>query len=249
MAIDTHLHLAYEYDDINYVIKNAYDKGVFCLILGGSSPKDNGENMKIISDFDNMYAAVGYHPEFANVISNQDLRLLEKFIENNNKIIAIGEIGLDYYYENNNKKEQIELFKKQLNLAVKYSLPVVIHSRDAFLDTYNILKQYKLKGVIHCFSGSYEVAQKYIQLGYYLGIGGVVTFKNSNLKDVIQKIGLDNIVLETDSPYLSPIRGKKNEPANIVYIRDYLSKLLDIDVDRVEEITNFNAMSLFDLDV
>ena len=129
MAIDTHLHLAYEYDDINYVIKNAYDKGVFCLILGGSSPKDNGENMKIISDFDNMYAAV--------VISNQDLRFLEKFIENNNKIIAIGEIGLDYYYENNNKKEQIELFKKQLNLAVKYSLPVVIHSRDAFLDTYN----------------------------------------------------------------------------------------------------------------
>ena len=119
------------------------------------------------------------------------------------------EIGLDYYYGKDNKEAQKELFVRQLDLAVKYDMPVVIHTRDAFLDTYNILKEYNLKGVIHCFSDSLETALSYINLGYYLGIGGVVAFKNSNLKDVVKEVGVSKIVLETDSPYLSPFRGKK----------------------------------------
>ncbi len=139
------------------------------------------------------------------------------------------------------------MFKRQLDIAKNYNLPVVIHTRDAFLDTYNILKEYDLKGIIHCFSGSLEVAKKYINLGYYLGIGGVVTFKNSNLKEVVKKIGIDNIVLETDSPYLSPFRGKKNEPANIKYICEYLTKIFDLSYDEVAEKTTLNAKSVFDI--
>ena len=136
-----------------------------------------------------------------------------------------------------------------LILAVRYNLPVVIHTRDAFLDTYNILKEYNLKGVIHCFSGSVEVAKKYLSLGYYLGIGGVVTFKNSKLKDVVKEIGLSKIVLETDSPYLSPYRGEVNEPCNVRYICDFISEYLGISSDEVSLVTTGNACRLFDLDV
>ena len=136
-----------------------------------------------------------------------------------------------------------------MKLAEKYNKPVVIHTRDAIEDTYQILKKHKVKGVIHCFSGSYEMALKFIDLGFYLGIGGVITFKNSKLKDTVLKIGLEHIVLETDSPYLSPepYRGKKNGPQNIYHIAKYLADLFDTDLKKVEEITSKNATSLFDL--
>ena len=169
-------------------------------------------------------------------------------VENrNNKIVAIGEIGLDYHYTKKNKEKQKELFIKQIQLANKYNLPIVIHSRDAVKDTIDILKNYKSFGVIHCFSESKEVANEYIKLGYKLGIGGVLTFKNSNLKDVIKDIPLENIVLETDSPFLSPIRGSVNEPKNIKLIAECLSNIKNITISEVAKKTTDNVCKVFNI--
>lgn len=247
MLIDTHLHLDDYGLDIDKVVNRAKSVGVNYLIVSGSELSDNKFNNDLVSKYDNIFMSAGFHPCMADSVKDEDLVFLENIINSNKKVVAVGEIGLDYYYGSDNKEKQIILFRKQLDLAVKYKLPVVIHTRDAFLDTYNILKEYKLSGVIHCFSGSVETAREYISLGYYLGIGGVVTFKNSKLSNVIKEIGLDRVVLETDSPYLSPDRGDKNEPSNVRVICDYLSDLLNIDKKEVEKITSSNARDLFDL--
>lgn len=249
MLIDTHLHLVNEDYDIDEVLNRAMEKGVFYFVVGGSEFEDNRLNNDLVSRYENVYMSAGFHPCMADTVTEEDLVFLEEIIKNNKKVVAIGEIGLDYYYGKDNKDLQISLFRRQLDLAVKHKLPVVIHTRDAFLDTYNILKEYDLKGVIHCFSGSLENAKKYISLGYYLGIGGVVTFKNSKLSEVIKELGLEKVVLETDSPYLSPDRGKKNEPCNVRVICKYLSNLLGISESDVEKITSLNAIGLFDLDI
>ena len=163
--------------------------------------------------------------------------------------MGIGEIGLDYYYTKDNKEKQISLFKKQLSLAEKLSMPVVIHSREAFLDTYQLLSNFKGTGVIHCFTSNIENANKYIKLGFKLGIGGVLTFKNSNLKEVIRKIDLKSVVLETDSPYLSPepFRGKKNTPSNVVLVAERIAEIKNLSLKEVGRITTLNASELFDL--
>ena len=186
----------------------------------------------------NIYITLGYHPEYANDINDEDLILLEKQIsENKDKIVGIGEIGLDYYYQKDNKDQQKKLFESQINLAKKYNLPIIVHSRNATEETYDILKKSNVTGIIHCFSGSLEMANKYIQLGYKLGIGGVITFKNSNLKNVIKEIDLKNIVLETDSPYLSPERGNKNEPSNIKKIAEFIASIKNISYEEVAHVT------------
>lgn len=248
MLIDTHLHLFNENYNIDEVVSRAKDAGVKYLIVSGSDLVDNKFNEKLLDTYDNVFLSVGYHPSCALDVSGEDLNYLEDLIKLD-RVVAIGEIGLDYHYGKDDRDKQIELFRFQLDLAVRYNLPVVIHTRDAFLDTYNILKEYNLKGVIHCFSGSVEVAKKYLSLGYYLGIGGVVTFKNSKLKDVVKEIGLSKIVLETDSPYLSPYRGEVNEPCNVRYICDFISEYLEISSDEVSLVTTGNACRLFDLDV
>ncbi len=246
MLIDTHLHLANEDYDIDKVIKEANNNNVKILILGGTDKNDNIDNIKLSKKYKNVFLTFGYHPEYADEIKNEDYNLLEKQIKDNlNKTVAIGEIGLDYYHDKANKKKQITMFKKQIELAKKYNLPVVIHSREATEDTYNVLKDSNIKGIIHCFSGSLETAKKYIKLGFLLGIGGVVTFKNSNLKDVIKEIDLKNIVLETDSPYLSPNRGEKNEPKNIKIIAEYIANIKEITLEQVEKITTENAKNIF----
>ena len=248
MLIDTHLHLVNEGYDIDEVIDRAKDAGVKYLIVSGSDLVDNRLNRKLLDIYDNVFLSAGYHPSCALDVSDEDLSYLEGLVKLD-RVVAIGEIGLDYHYGKDDRDKQIELFRVQLDLATKYNLPVVIHTRDAFFDTYNILKEYKLKGVIHCFSGSAEVAKKYLSLGYYLGIGGVVTFKNSKLKDVVKEIGFDRIVLETDSPYLSPYRGKVNEPCNVRYICFFLADYLGVSFDDVCLVTSSNACSLFDLSV
>lgn len=248
MLIDTHLHLFNENYNIDEVISRAKDAGVKYLIVSGSDLVDNRFNKELLDTYDNVFLSVGYHPSCALDVSDEDLNYLEDLIKFD-RVVAIGEIGLDYHYGKDDRDKQIELFRFQLDLAVRYNLPVVIHTRDAFLDTYNILKEYNLKGVIHCFSGSVEVAKKYLSLGYYLGIGGVVTFKNSKLKDVVKELGLSKIVLETDSPYLSPYRGEVNEPCNVRYICDFISEYLEISSDEVSLVTTGNACRLFDLDV
>ena len=244
--IDSHCHLVNEDYDIEDVINRAKEVGVNYLIVGGSEREDNKLNMDLINRYENINACVGFHPSMASDVTEKDFDDLEEYLKNN-KVIAIGEIGLDYYYGKDDVEEQKNLFIRQLEIAKKYNLPVVIHTRDAFLDTYNTLKKYDLSGVIHCFSGSLEVARQYMDLGYYLGIGGVVTFKNSNLKDVVKEIGLDRVVLETDSPYLSPVRGKKNEPANVKLVCDYLAELLNINSEKVANITTNNVKKIFNL--
>ncbi len=250
MFIDTHCHLSLEYyDSIEDVIlenrKNKIDK----MILSGCSKKEIESSLQYIKTFDDVYATIGYHPDQVDKVNAEDMNLLEKLIMNNKKIVGIGEIGLDYHYTKENKEKQISLFKRQLSLAEKLHLPVVIHTRDATEDTINILKEYQLRGVIHCFSGSLETANIYLSLGYKLGIGGVVTFKNSKLGEVIRKVSLSDIVLETDSPYLSPepLRGTINSSKNIPFIADKIAQLKGVKIEEVSKITLENTYNLFDL--
>ena len=243
---DTHFHLSLN-DDIEGIIKRAKESGVDNLILSACSLKDIKESLLIIKKYPNIYLTIGLHPDEINSFSFETISYLENLIINNQNIIGIGEIGLDYYHNKENKKEQIKLFELQLDLAKKLNLPVVIHSRDAFLDTYNILKQYKLKTTIHCFTGSLEIANLYIKEGYLLGIGGVLTFKNSKLKETIKNIPLSNIVFETDSPYLAPepLRGKINEPCNVKIISDCLCSIKNISKEEIRKITTNNVLKQY----
>lgn len=249
MYIDTHCHLSLEdYDDIDLVIKENRENSIDKIIISGCTRDTIKESLELIDKYSEVYATIGYHPSEADITTLDDLVLLEEQIQNK-KVVGIGEIGLDYHYVSDNKDKQIELFRKQMELASKYKLPVVIHSRDATADTINILKEYKVIGDIHCFSGSLETARIYINMGYKLGIGGVVTFNNSNLYKVIESVGLENIILETDSPYLTPepFRGKKNSSKYIPYIALKIANVLNINVEEVAKITTKNASSLFDL--
>ena len=251
MYIDTHCHLSCEdYDDIDLVIKENVGAGVEKIIVSGCTKKDILEALELSLKYDCVYLTIGYHPSEVNDISEEDLNLLEEQIKNNKKVVGVGEIGLDYHYGKDDIEIQKSLFRKQMNLASKLNLPVVIHSRDATEDTINILKEYPdVVGDIHCFSGSLETAKIYISMGYMLGIGGVVTFKNSNLYKVIEVIGLDNIILETDAPYLAPtpFRGKINSSKYIPYIAERLAEILNLEVEKVAKITTDNASKLFDL--
>lgn len=249
--IDTHCHLNKEYyENVETVIKEAVSDNVEYLIVSSCSPENWEENINLINKYKNVYLNISLHPEYGNEEIDYDLYLeqMKKIIKSNSKIIAIGEIGLDYHYDNTNKDRQKDLFIKQIMLAKEYKLPIVIHTRDATKDTIDILKKFNIKGIIHCFSGSLETAREYINMGFYLGIGGVVTFKNSKLKDVIKEIGLDSIVLETDSPYLSPIRGNKNFPKNIKIVAEYIASLLNISVEEVSKKTTLNVKKIYNIE-
>ncbi len=249
--IDTHCHLNKEYyENVDTVIKEAVSDNVEYLIVSSCSPENWEENINLINKYKNVYLNISLHPEYGNEEIDYDLYLekMKKIIKSNSKIIAIGEIGLDYHYDNTNQDRQKDLFIKQIMLAKEYKLPIVIHTRDATKDTIDILKKFNIKGIIHCFSGSLETAREYINMGFYLGIGGVVTFKNSKLKDVIKEIGLDSIVLETDSPYLSPIRGNKNFPKNIKIIAEYIASLLNISVEEVSKKTTLNVKKIYNIE-
>jgi TatD DNase family protein len=248
MFIDTHCHLSIkDYDDIEKIISDDFEK-VDKIIISGCDKESIFESIEIANKYENIFVTIGYHPDQVDVVTEADLDTLENLFSNK-KVIGIGEIGLDYHYDDTKKSEQIELFEKQLDLALKHNLPVVIHSRDATMDTINTLKKYKVKGIIHAFSGSVETAEIYIKMGFLLGIGGVVTFKNSKLYEVVEKIGVDNLVLETDSPYLTPhpYRGKQNSSKYIPIIAEKISDITGLSIEKVGEITSSNAYRLFDL--
>ena len=252
MFIDTHMHIGDDFGiEPDLYVKNASDAQVEVLIASFCEKDDIMLSTKFVEKYKNLYACIGYHPEVSNKIVEKDYEILEEMVKNNPKIVAIGEIGLDYYWNKDNKDKQREVFCKQLEIAEKLKLPVVIHSRDSINETYEILKKYKVSGVIHCFSGSLEMAKKFISLGFLLGIGGVVTFKNSKLFEVIEKLELTNIVLETDSPYLTPEpnRGKTNESSNIFYIAQKIAKIKNIPLENVAKITTENAIRTFDLPI
>ena len=246
--VDTHCHMNLT-DDIDSMIMDAEKNNVLKFIISGCDKKSIRDGLEIIYRYPSIFMTVGFHPDEVDDLTDKDIEDLEVLIKTNKKIVGIGEIGLDYYHNDMNKETQIEFFEKQLDLAEKYDLPVVIHSRESIQDVYDILKKHKNRGVIHCFSGSLEMAKLFIDLGFYLGIGGVLTFKNSKLKEVVTELTLDNIVLETDSPYLAPepYRGHTNYPKNIKIVATELRKLKDISIEEVTEKTTSNVNRIFNL--
>lgn len=245
--IDTHAHILSEfYDDIDELIEEIKSKDIIKVINCADSIETSKEVLNIYNKYEGyLLPAVGIHPEN---IDNSNLETIENIIKEH-KVFAIGEIGLDYHYNDENKDEQKEYFIKQLDLALKYDLPVIIHIREAMQECFDILKTRKNKGIIHCFSGSVEMAREYIKLGYKLGIGGVLTFKNSKLYEVIEKIDLKDIVLETDSPFLSPepFRGKKNKPCNVLYVAKRIAEIKNISLEEVINTTTATAKQIFDI--
>ena len=251
MFIDTHCHLSIEdYDDIPSVIENNRNNKISYMIISGCTRETIVESLSLADTYSDVFVTIGYHPSEASKTTEEDLLLLEEQIKHSS-VVGIGEIGLDYHYGKEDMDLQKKLFRRQLQLASTYHLPVVIHSRDAVEDTIHILKEFpEVKGDIHCFSGSLEVAKIYLSLGYLLGIGGVVTFKNSHLFQVVKEIGLSHIVLETDAPYLAPepFRGQKNSSCRIPVIAKKIADILEISIEEVAYETTKNAKNLFDLD-
>lgn len=247
--IDSHAHIISEfYNNIDEIVKTIKDKGIIDVINCGDGINTSKEVIEINKKYDILKPAVGIHPE--NISDNSKIDELEELIKSN-KIYAVGEIGLDYYWNKENKDDQKDLFIKQLDLAIKYDLPVIIHTRDSIQDCYDILRDRNNRGVIHCFTGSIEMAKLFIKKGYKLGIGGVLTFKNSNLYKVIESIDLDDILLETDSPFLSPepFRGQTNIPSNVYYVASRIAEIKNISVEEVIDITRKNASKLFDINL
>ena len=252
MMIDTHCHLGKEdYENREEVIKNM---GNNIMIVSTASPNDIDDIISLCNKYPNIYGTVGIHPEFASTYTKEDLVKIENSLKHP-KIVGVGEIGLDYYYTKDNKDKQINLFIKQIDLANKYNKTIVIHSREAIEDTYNILKEYKNQNIkcdLHCYSGSLEMAKRFIPLNTCFGIGGVLTFKNENkLKEIVKELDLKHFVLETDSPYLTPepFRGHKNEPNNIKYVAEKIAELKCINLEKTLDITTQNALSLFDINI
>jgi len=249
MYIDVHCHLDSEfYDDIDGIIVNSLKNNVGKLIYNGCNMETNKEVLALVNKYDSVYGAIGFHPTELVNVKEEDYIFLEENIKNK-KIVAIGEIGLDYHYENTDKEKQKYHFIKQLKLAKKYNLPVIVHSRDSIQDTYNILKDYPVKGVLHCYSGSVEMAREFVKLGYFISVGGIITFKNAkNIIEVIKDIDLSYILLETDSPFLTPEphRKEKNQPMYIPLIANKIAEVKGISVEEVRDTSTSNASRLFD---
>lgn len=247
--IDTHCHIYSEYyEDISKLIDEIQEAGIKKIIVNGCDMKSNLEVLELTKKYDIIYGALGFHPTELDDYNDEYIKWLDEHI-NDNKIVAIGEIGLDYHYDNVDKIKQNIVFKKQLEIAKKYNKPIIVHSRDAIKDTYDTLSKYELRGSIHCYSGSLEMAKEFIKLGYYIGVGGVCTYKNAkNIINVLETIPLTYILLETDSPYLSPEgkRGEKNTPANIPIIVNKISEIKRVTKAEIISITTDNATGLFD---
>ena len=248
MLVDTHCHILSEYyKDIDKVVMQAKEAGVGMIIVNGIDRKSNEEILRLVSKYDIVYGALGIQPENAENVVEEDFKFIEEHI-NDDKILAIGEIGLDYHYDID-REIQKEVFERQLDLARKYNKPVIVHSRESIQETYNILKMSDVKGIMHCYSGSVEMAREFCKIGFYLGIGGIATFKNAvNLLKVIKDISIEYIVLETDSPYLSPepYRGKVNEPANVSVILQKICDVKGLEYKEVGDVTTRNVLRLFD---
>ncbi len=247
--IDTHCHLELaDYDNIDEIINICKKEGLKKIIVSGHDLKSSIEAIELTKKYDIVYATVGFLPDILKENTNNDIKKLEILIQEK-KVVGVGEIGLDYYWYKDNKEEQKKLFIDQLNLAKKYNKPVVIHSRDSINDCYQILKDMNLKGTMHCYSGSVEIAKEFIKIGFLISIGGVSTFKNAKtIKNVIKEIPLEYILLETDSPYLTPepFRGKKNYPYYVKYVAQNIALIKKISLEKVTLITTLNANTLFD---
>ena len=247
MMIDTHCHIYdSEMENAEEIIIDAAENDIH-MILNGTDPKSNREVLELASKHDNVHAALGYFHTFADDVTDEDITLLHHQLENSN-VVAVGEIGLDYYHTKENRDAQINLFEKMLELAEKHDLPVIVHSRKSMQDTFDILKGHEVAGSMHAYNGSAEMAREFVKLGFYIGVGATITHKNNRkTRKTVREIGIDGILLETDSPYMPPEekRGEMNTPLNLEFITGKLAEELDIGVDDVVEITAKNAKRLF----
>lgn len=250
MIIDTHAHLnTKEFEhDIDDVLSRAKANDVQLIMVIGMDLEHNLKAIDLAAKYEMIYATVGVHPGYVDTTTTEHLESLIK----KNKVVAVGECGLDLYWTKDNLEIQKKVFIEQIELSIKYKLPLVIHTRNSFAEAYECLLPYKGKafGVFHCFSSHVDDARKAIDLGFYIGIDGPITYKNANeIKEIVEQIDLSHMLVETDSPYLSPIpyRGKRNESSNIVEVVNKIAEIKQISVEEVKEVTTKNAKRLFQL--
>lgn len=247
MIIDTHCHIYNsEMENAEEIIRQAAENDIH-MILNGTDPLSNREVLELSEKHENVHAALGYFPSFADVITDEDISLLDRQLDNDN-VVAVGEIGLDYYHTKDNKDKQKDLFEKMLNLAQEHDLPVIVHSRKSMQDTFDILKEHDAVGSMHCYQGSAEMAQEFIKLGFYIGIGGSITHSNNKkTRKMAKEVGISHMLVETDSPYLTPEekRGEMNTSLNLKYIIRKIAQELGMREEEVIEITTENAKRLF----
>lgn len=254
MYFDSHAHYddsRFDYDR-NELLTSLPQNNVKRIVNIGTNVHTSLQSINLAKQYDFVFASVGIHPNYSNDVSEQDLETIKNWLINEDKVVAIGEIGLDYHYDYCPQHIQKQIFTKQLNFYENVTKPVIIHSREACQDVFDIIKNSKVrKGVIHAYSGSLELAKEYIKLGFYIGVGGVVTFKNAKkLVEVVSGIPLENILIETDCPYLTPtpFRGERNQSSYLSYIVEKIAEIKNLSHEYVAETTYNNALSFFNLE-
>ncbi|MCY7759907.1 TatD family hydrolase [Bacillus inaquosorum] len=252
MLFDTHAHLnAEQYDtDLEEVIERAKSEKVERIVVVGFDQPTITRAMEMIEEYDFIYAAIGWHPVDAIDMTEEDLAWIKE-LSAHEKVVAIGEMGLDYHWDKSPKDVQKEVFRKQIALAKEVNLPIIIHNRDATEDVVTILKEEGAEavgGIMHCFTGSAEVARECMKMNFYLSFGGPVTFKNAKKpKEVVKEIPNDRLLIETDCPFLTPhpFRGKRNEPSYVKYVAEQIAELKGMTFEEIASITTENAKRLF----
>lgn len=252
MLFDTHVHVNAEQfnEDLEEVIERAQEAGVKNMVVVGFDRPTITRAMELVETYDFMFAAVGWHPVDAIDMTEEDLQWIEE-LSAHPKVVAIGEMGLDYHWDKSPKEIQKEVFRKQIRLAKKVGLPIIIHNREATADIVSILKEEgasEVGGIMHCFSGSAETALECIDMNFYISLGGPVTFKNAKKpKEVAAAVPLDRLLIETDCPYLAPhpFRGKRNEPSYVKLVAEQIAEIKQLSIEEVSEATTKNAKKLF----
>ena len=250
--IDTHSHINFdEYKkDFDYFLRNLKDNEIENVIIPSVEPKSFNDIINLCNKYEMLYGAIGVHPSEYKTYNNDIEKEIYKLC-NNEKIKAIGEVGLDYYYGPDTKEEQKIVLRKQLEIAQNLQLPVIIHDRESHEDIFDILQDYKLKNVVmHCFSGTPDFAKECIKKSYYIGIGGIITFKNAkDLQETAKIIPLEKILLETDAPYLAPVphRGKINSPEYLKYIAQKIAEIKGVPAEEIKKQTTINAKRIFNI--
>ncbi|PCK23732.1 hydrolase TatD [Bacillus pumilus] len=252
MLFDTHAHLnAEQYnEDLEQVIERAKSEKVEKIVVVGFDRPTITRAMELIEEYDFIYAAIGWHPVDAIDMTDEDLAWIKE-LSQHEKVVAIGEMGLDYYWDKSPKDVQKEVFRRQIALAKEVNLPIIIHNRDATEDVVTILKEEgaaDVGGIMHCFTGSLDIAKACMDMNFYISFGGPVTFKNAKKpKEVVKDIPSDRLLIETDCPYLTPapFRGKRNEPSYVKYIAEQIAELREISFEELAELTTENAKKVF----
>ena len=252
MIFDTHAHYddeAFE-SDREELLNSMHEGGVLGIVNASADINSSLSSAKLSEKYPYVFAAVGVHPENLDGLSEDYTEQIKKIATEHKKVVAIGEIGLDYHFRLDNKEKQIEVFENQVKLANFLDLPVIVHDREAHKDTFDILKKYNPKGIVHCFSGSVEMAKEIVKLGMKRGIGGVLTFKNAKtIVEVVKQIPLSHLVLETDAPYLAPVpfRGKRCNSSYIKFVAEKIAEIKNISAEEVYKETFKNALEVYNI--